>query len=39
MVGGIKRSILFRGLNPPEPGRPLLDAPRDAGWPIPAVPP
>jgi ABC-type transporter Mla subunit MlaD len=39
MVGDIRQSILLRGLNPPEPARPPLDAPRDAGWSIPAAPP
>ena len=39
MVGGIKRSALLRILNPAEPGRRLLEAPRDIEWSAPAAPP
>jgi phospholipid/cholesterol/gamma-HCH transport system substrate-binding protein len=40
MVAGIRRSALLRVLSPTEPPRrPLLEAPRDLGWPIPAAPP
>ncbi len=39
MVGGIKRSALFRTLSPVEPGRRLLEAPRDIEGSTPAAPP
>lgn len=39
MVGGIKRSALLRILNPEEPGRRLLDAPRDTEWSAPTASP
>ncbi len=38
MVGGIKRSALLQILNPAEPGRRLLEAPRDTEWSAPASP-
>lgn len=37
VVGGIKRNALLRAMAPTEPDRrPLLEAPRDLDWPIPA---
>jgi len=39
MVVGIRQSALLRALNPAEPlHRPLLEAPRDFGKPVPAAP-
>ena len=39
MVGAIRRSPLLRALNSLTPESPLLDAPRDTEWRIPAAPP
>ncbi|CDH47087.1 hypothetical protein BN874_720031 [Candidatus Contendobacter odensis Run_B_J11] len=39
VIGSVKQSALLRVLNPPQPGQPPLEAPRDMGWPIPAAPP
>lgn len=39
LVGAMKQSPLLRALNPPLPGRSLLEAPRDTGGPLSAVPP
>lgn len=39
VIGSVKQSVLLRALSPPQPVQPLLEAPRDAGWPMPAAPP
>lgn len=38
LISSVKQNALLRALNPPQPNRTLLEAPRDTGWLMPAVP-